>query len=98
MTATDRLPDLFDDVQAAKVAARLTDRVGDTAVRRHRTKRPIRPPAPGIAVLGCRCGRVLSAGQLHRRPRTHQDGEAAAVERIVCAACAHPAQPIGDPQ
>lgn len=55
----------------------------------------ITPPQPGIAWLACRCGRVLSAGQLHRRRRPRPVGGGALIERIVCADCARPDKPIG---
>lgn len=89
------LPDLFDDVQAAKVAARLLDRVGEEAVRQYRSQVRYPVPKPGRALLACACGRMLDAPQMCRRKRTSQDGGSAAVERIVCADCARPDQPIG---
>jgi len=93
------LPDLFDDVQAAKVAALLLDRVGEAAVRQYRSQVRYPVPKPGTAVLACRCGAMLNAGQMRRRKRGRilQEGEAAAVERIVCADCARADHPIGGP-
>lgn len=55
----------------------------------------IQPPAPGVAWLACRCGRVLSAGQIHRRRHPRLAGDAPGVQRIVCVDCARPDKPIG---
>ena len=48
---------------------------------------PVRAPAPGVAMLACRCGQVLDAAQLCRAPRPPLS-TGHALQRIVCPGCA----------
>jgi hypothetical protein len=82
-----RLADL-DPENLAVLAARLTDQVGDDAVRAHREGIRIRPPAPGAAVLACRCGRILDGADMRRVRQPRAEGSMPAIERIACAPCA----------
>lgn len=45
----------------------------------------VEPPAPGIAVLACRCGAVLDAADMRRRRGRHPGGQPIAA--IVCKEC-----------
>lgn len=46
----------------------------------------IAPPKPGVAVLACRCGKVLDLADMHREPRLQ--GHSTPVRPIVCVDCA----------
>lgn len=52
-------------------------------------------PGLGVAVLACRCGKMLDSADMCRRRHPAQTGAAAAVERITCAGCADVAVPLG---
>ncbi len=49
---------------------------------------PIMPPAPGSAVLACRCGRVLSLPEMHRPVATGRRTSGPTIEPIRCRHCA----------
>jgi hypothetical protein len=48
----------------------------------------VAPPAPGFAVLGCRCGRVLDSRELAWLPTTRPYKAGHVFPRIVCSRCA----------
>jgi hypothetical protein len=83
------------DEDLAKLAARLTDQLGDELVGAYRDRIRITPPGRDAAVLACRCGTVLDAGDMCRRTHRRQKGDAARVDRITCAACADVTMPLG---
>lgn len=74
------------------LAAEIVDEVGQAAVDAALGKRapvgtPITTPPAGIALMPCRCGRMLSAADMHRaRPRYGMAGPV--IAPIVCARCA----------
>jgi hypothetical protein len=76
------------DEDLAKLAARLTDQLGEELVNAYRDRIRIRPPQPGVAVLACRCGVVLDAADMHRVLQPRVEGSSPAVERIACRVCA----------
>lgn len=48
----------------------------------------IDPPAPGVAVMACRCGAVLDLADMHRPPRPGNTGAAPLIDPITCEECA----------
>jgi hypothetical protein len=62
----------------------------DRVLREPRMK--IRSPAPGVAMLACRCGVALSSDDMVRAPtpvtNTETVGRVGAIPRIVCIDCA----------
>lgn len=77
-----------DTDQRARLAARLTDELGEPAVNRWRDGITVLPPKPGTAVLACQCGRVLNATDMHRPPRPANTGAAPLIDPIACKECA----------
>jgi hypothetical protein len=84
-----------------RLAAEIVDEVGPVAVaaalgadevtpdRLIRGKGVVvTPPLPGVAVLGCRCGRVLDADELRQLPTVRPYKAGPVIPRIVCPRCA----------
>lgn len=44
----------------------------------------VQPPAPGTALIACRCGAVLDAADMHRQPI---GCTTAVIARITCRSC-----------
>jgi hypothetical protein len=84
-----------ENERLAQVAAKILDKVGAAAVQAHRERVHIRPPAPGHAVIACRCGRMLNITDMCRRRHPPQTGQAPQIPRITCAPCADLTVPLG---
>lgn len=79
------LRDLGED-QRARIAAMLIDQLGMPAITPHLPRNRVEPPLPGVAVLACRCGRVIDRRDMRRRsPRI---GDTTPIPPIVCPECA----------
>jgi hypothetical protein len=78
----------LDPTTRARLAAKLVLDVGWDAIAEQLPQHRITPPAPGVAVLACRCGRVLSLDQLHRQRQRRTNGGAPRIETICCLECA----------
>lgn len=90
------------DVEMARLAAEIIDQIGPDAVaaalgadevspaRLVRGKGVVVvPPPPGVAILGCRCGRVLDADELCRVTTIRPFMAGHTLPRIACARCAY---------
>jgi hypothetical protein len=86
----------YETDQLAKAAASLIERVGWDAVRAHMPgggRVEVQPPAPGVAVLACRCGRSLDAGDMRWAPPAPDD-VFRPIPAIVCGVCRNSALAI----
>lgn len=90
--------DRVADRRMARLAAEIIDEIGvapvveqlgaDEVGVRDLIPAAFEAPAPGKAVLACRCGTVLDAADMCRYPRPGNPGAAPRIARICCRECA----------
>lgn len=92
--------DVEADQDMVRIAAEIAEEVGlgaveavlDTIVAARRDPadpdQGVVPPPPGVAVLACRCGRVIDTSDCRWLPTARPDKAGPVFPRIVCPECA----------